>query len=301
MFERDDIEALEKYIIETDDVNTTIKESTCIYPILQNNPPLISIASFFAAKKCFKYLFNNDADLYFSDGKGVLPFHFAAAGGSIEICDYFDSAGIDFGRTDQRGKNSLHYACQHGKIKIVERFWNRNFDLNLPDNQGLKPIHYASYPQCTSVVDFLVRNNCNINELSETNLTPLLIALKNSVPVLKYLVSNGADTTVLVDDDRTPLLYASFHGNTEIVEILLSSPQCVNAINQRDRRGWTPLHYSCSRGDFKICQLLAEKGANLNALSSHGLSPAQCAYNRGHTELYNYLVNHGGDAQIRMI
>ncbi|OHS99019.1 hypothetical protein TRFO_08568 [Tritrichomonas foetus] len=87
MFLYDDIDALQEFSSKIPfDIDQVVK---CNYTYLSNYPPLVSIAAFFGAMKCFRFLCVNGADLDVPDKKDLYPFQFAVAGGNFEIVRYF--------------------------------------------------------------------------------------------------------------------------------------------------------------------------------------------------------------------
>jgi hypothetical protein len=71
-------------------------------------------------------------------------------------------------------------------------------------------------------------------------------------------MSNLADMSEY-GDRMTPLHYASYQGNKEIVFELL---HCNAIVNIKNRFGFTPLFYASQRGFIEVCRVLVEAGAD---------------------------------------
>lgn len=71
-------------------------------------------------------------------------------------------------------------------------------------------------------------------------------------------MSNLADMSEY-GDHMTPLHYASYQGNKEIVLELL---RCNANVNVKNRFGFTPLFYASQRGFIEVCRALVEAGAD---------------------------------------
>lgn len=71
-------------------------------------------------------------------------------------------------------------------------------------------------------------------------------------------------------------------------------------INIEDYSGYTALHYGARNGHNKICKLLLENGANVNALTRSGQATAlHRAATQGHNEIAEFLLKSGANPNIR--
>ncbi|RWS15412.1 hypothetical protein B4U79_11950 [Dinothrombium tinctorium] len=57
--------------------------------------------------------------------------------------------------------------------------------------------------------------------------------------------------------------------------------------------GRMPLHYAADYGQKDIIRFLIEKGANVNALDKHGISPLLAAIWEGHTDCIKLMIEKG--------
>jgi ankyrin repeat protein len=92
-----------------------------------------------------------------------------------------------------------------------------------------------------------------------------------------------------------PLLWASWNGNLEAVEILVSHGA---AVDIRDNHGFTPLSEAARGNHASIVQLLLNHGASINTLSNYGCTPLLVACVRNHASIVHLLLDHGADANI---
>jgi Ankyrin repeats (3 copies) len=88
---------------------------------------------------------------------------------------------------------------------------------------------------------------------------------------LELLIQDGADTNARdeTDADNRPLHVAIAAGNISICQVLLDKGADVDAQNQY---GQTPLAMAVVLGDFGACQLLLEHGANVSIKTNEGVS-----------------------------
>ena len=78
-------------------------------------------------------------------------------------------------------------------------------------------------------------------------------------------------------------MMAAHGGNIEVVQLLLENTSEVNLQNYQDpNKGWTPLYYAAEKGHFDICQLLIKHGGNASLQTTSGATPLQKAAQKVH-------------------
>jgi ankyrin repeat protein len=116
-------------------------------------------------------------------------------------------------------------------------------------------------------------------------------SLKGSSAVVKMLIEHGANVNAFDDIGCTPLVYALYKKNNEIIEILIASNADVNAVAS----GMTPLMYASVIGNKEIAEMLLLKGANVSAKNNDGATPLMMAVLRGFTDVAKILIEYGAD------
>ncbi len=149
--------------------------------------------------------------------------------------------------------------------------------------------------------------------------SPLHCAARaGQLDTVKLLVELGADVHARDRNfDGTPLSFANYKGQRNVVEYLLQfariwdavkiggldrvrtllrdNPDCVNV---RDDVGRTPLHYpfkDTQHGE-EIIELLLEHGADINAKDNAGRTPIDQMLRSGRQDLAEVLRRHGGNS-----
>ena len=198
------------------------------------------------------------------------------------------------------------------KVKDVE---NREHLLNatvVEQFRIVRPrvaaIHIAAYNGNAGVVRLLrqeygVDVNCNtsetIREEPQKGITPIHWAsVHGRTEVVKLLLDMKADVNVRDTDGFTPLYIAAQNGHTEVVKLLLDHKADVNASRHTD--GATPLYIAAWNGHTEVVKLLLDHKADLNA-SRHtdGSTPLYIAATNGHTEVVKLLINKDADADTK--
>lgn len=89
---------------------------------------------------------------------------------------------------------------------------------------------------------------------------------------------------------------AALDGNVKRVRLLLDKGWDPDA---RDGSGYTALHYASRSGHAGICQLLLERGADVNSQTRSGKASSlhRAAYS-GHSGVLKTLITHGADPRL---
>ena len=115
---------------------------------------------------------------------------------SPEMLQLFISKGVDITtRIFKRGWTLLHTVVRLGDLKMIEYLVkNKLFDVNVKSRDNETPLHVASQFGLSTVVEMLISLGAEVNALTDTLQTALLLALRNDKrKTLKILANNGGD------------------------------------------------------------------------------------------------------------
>lgn len=282
---KDDVNSLRSQVESGLDVNQQFFWILGDLPdILTNSPPLISVAAFYKAVKCFQYLIENDADIHKPDEVDTPLVNFAVAGGNMSIIETLDKKGLEFHKT-------LQIAAEYGHYDIfMWLFRNKNLDVHERDQYNRTFLHLAAAGGNCQLVQFLVNQGLDVNGIDGTGWTPLHFAVeKRRLEVVRLLLRNERVNVNCKDvifesslvmwhtiGNCMPLHHAVHNGDVSMVKLLLSSPKI--DINCRDGEGKTPLHIAAEMNNLEICKLLVvTHQADRSLRSNDGKTPAACA------------------------
>jgi len=117
--------------------------------------------------------------------------------------------------------------------------------------------------------------------------TPLLYAVYNkNIDIIKLLLDVGVDKDVKNNDGDTPLLYAVCNQNIEIIKLLLDVGVDKDI---KDKKGMTPLHYAVLTDNIEIVKILLDAGVNMNIKENYGYTPLNVALINDRTEISKLL------------
>ena len=163
-------------------------------PILQNSPPLISIAIYLNSKKCISSLLVYKSNLNIRDSKGRTPIHFAVAFNQIETLELLEREGANMLSVDDKGRNILHYASCFDNLALFQWIIAKHFELNNNDNQLFTPLHFAVESRDLNFVNYLLANNIIKQTPNINGWTPILLAAKHDqTEILETLILYGGD------------------------------------------------------------------------------------------------------------
>jgi ankyrin repeat protein len=133
------------------------------------------------------------------------------------------------------------------------------------------------------------------NTVSQEGFPAITIAMLQNSDKAFLALSHSGQLDPNQEDPRgeNPLMVASSLGNIRWVRILLELGATV------DREGqWSALHNAATAGSSEVIQLLAQAGANINALSPNQTTPLMMAAREGKNEAAITLLLFGADPAL---
>ena len=136
----------------------------------------------------------------------------------------------------------------------------------------------------------LTRGNITVND----DQTPLSWATANGYEgIIKLLLTAGKAKD---KDGRTPLGLAARGGHEAAVQLLLNKGADVDSNDNYSR---TPLSYAAENGHEAVVKLLLEKGAKLETKDDHGWTPLLYAAGAGHEAVVKLLLEKGAELETK--
>jgi ankyrin repeat protein len=123
-------------------------------------------------------------------------------------------------------------------------------DIDRRDDKGLSALHIAVATGFEDVVDLLLQMGAGVNALHPVAGTPLcLAASKKRSHIIQKLIAARADINRAPEQGATPLHWACFHNDNELLTSLLrSGARFLAIVDVRSMRGEThPTTQICPR------------------------------------------------------
>jgi ankyrin repeat protein len=253
---------------------------------------------------------------------GLTPLFFAARQGAIEAAEVLIEAGAEMRALEpQYGFTPMQTAIFNGHYDFAALLVDKGANVN--DGSLYTAIEmrnlaaYSNRPNppdtdkrlsSLDLVKLLLARGADPNEAYWKKIpprqaqgdiavalgaTPLYRAVKSmDLPVIRLLVEKGADPSMGITDNSTPLMLASGlgarprGGEEDVVEkagradpldaikLFVDAGADVNAVNDL---GNTALHYAAQTGASRIVEFLASKGAKLDVQNFQGKTPLDLA------------------------
>jgi len=137
----------------------------------------------------------------------------------------------------------------------------------------------------------------DINTQDSDGSSPLhYAAYYGNLDLLKFLVEKGAKVDILNREGKTPLMFATLMGQTESVDILIQNKADVYI---KDKNKNTLLHFAAIEGALEIAKLLMEKGVAFEAKNYTGKTPLFLAAENGNLEVVKFLHSKGASLNTK--
>ena len=192
----------------------------------------------------------------------------AAIQGDLETVKTLISSGMDVDYTEPKSKATpLIAACWRGHGDVVRYLVDAGANVNAQNAQGDTPLILAAgSKQFKELVPFLLSRGADASAVRKDNMNAvwnLVVKVErydegDLVETAKLLAEQGASVTLPINEDFTPLMFASREGSLEMVRFLVENGADVNA---RTGKGWTPLRLALKEGHDRVASYLKSEGA----------------------------------------
>ncbi|CAN0453301.1 unnamed protein product, partial [Ascophyllum nodosum] len=254
----------------------------------------------------------------------MAPLDVAAFIGNLGVLKALQGFGSRAKSVNSVGATALHRVAGFEAAGLVHALVDAGADVSAEDANGMAPIHYASISGSPTAIMALTQDGADSEARTRNGMTPLQVAAKcGNVSAIDALAAAGADINLRTTTEDTSALDLAAHaGEVDAMNALIRHGANVRAgnasgytalyfvsdVNQAasidflagaDVHGlaqeWTPLDASCEAGAADAIATLAELGADLTRTNVNGLIPLQLAFNGGHLDAVNALLEAGAD------
>uniref|UniRef100_A0AAZ3NP69 Serine/threonine-protein phosphatase 6 regulatory ankyrin repeat subunit A n=1 Tax=Oncorhynchus tshawytscha TaxID=74940 RepID=A0AAZ3NP69_ONCTS len=249
-------------------------------------------------EECVEALLQHSASFLVRDCKGRTPVHLAAASGHIGVLGGLLHAAQSVETlpviTDNQGYTPLHWACYNGTnwteretpsapshcavINDNEGAAEMLIDtlgpaiVNATDTKNRTPLHAAAFTDHVECLQLLLGHNAQVNSPDASGKTSLMMAAENGqTNAVELLVSSAKAELTLQDAVKNTALHlACSKGHETSALLILEKITDRNLINSTNAALQTPLHVAARNGLTVVVQELLAKGASVLAVDENG-------------------------------
>jgi ankyrin repeat protein len=174
----------------------------------QLNNDLVNAANKGDLETVTRLLERPDINIKFKNIYGRSSLMEASSKGYFDIVKLLLDRGATIDDKDNAGFNSLMLASQGGHLAIVELLLDRGANVNFTCNIKMTALMRASYVRHLATVKLLLDRGANIEAKDRYGDTSLHYACKSgqsNIPVIKLLLSYGADPNIKNNDGQKPI------------------------------------------------------------------------------------------------
>jgi ankyrin repeat protein len=192
---------------------------------------------------------------------------------------------------------AIRYGYEPAFLKVLA---DKGANPNRLSN-GITPLSQAVDKENIASAAMLVRVGADPSFPNRDGIIPLYQAVKLNHAVLAGVLLHRSEQASEDANWQTPvgetlINMAVANNNTDLLRVLAEKGANVNAVDYLEN---TPLHLAAERGMTAAVDILLANGAYIDAINIMGTTPIMAAAQRGHTDIANTLAQAGADPQLR--
>jgi ankyrin len=243
----------------------------------------------------------------------TILLHSASYQGTPEMVGTLLNRGFKMNAKNHWGETVLHVVSRgrqdsQGGVRVAELLLERGVDVNTRRMENVTPLHVASCFGKLEIVRLLLDHGAEANAETEGGLKllhqvslGLYESQEDGLRVAQLLLDRGADVDTGSKNHKTPLHYASYFGNVNIVRLLLDNGADLEAaageIGEKPLHGVSYGKYGSQEDGVRVAQLLLDRGADVNTRLKDHQTPLHLASYYGNVEIVRLLLDHGADLE----
>ncbi|CAH8500013.1 unnamed protein product [Dicrocoelium dendriticum] len=220
------------------------------------------------------------------------PLHWAVTYGNIQITDYCIKMGADIESKTKSGETCLHKAARCGNLELVMLLLDHGAVLDAEDELAQTPIHKAAEHNGAEVLRYLLKREIDTEVQDCNSYTPLLLCASNGhIDAAEVLIEAGANIFAQEAEGKNFVHLCVEENRLQFLKLFLGRPTADSVVHVADIFDRTPLHTAAEKGCVDILQLLIEHGAAIDAKDDRGRTTLHYAAEYGHLQIATCLLS----------
>ena len=274
------------------------KQSTSIAEVLYAGPGAV-----------VKLLLANLPEVKLDDARYGLLAQMVSIVGDQECVELLIKRGMDVNVLRGYYGTALQAASRVGNKEIVDCLLRSGADVNILAGVHGTALRAAVIRGHEDLVRMLIARGADVNLRYKDKSQSILHLAHESgkQAIFEALLNAGADVNTDIQDQQHILIVACKHGDTALVELLLTSgvDPCISGTEDRlDKIQWdkaTPLHAACTNGHLAVVRLLLECGADVQKANDSSTPPLIAAIRGNDLAAIPPILKTGEDCRIGIV
>ena len=271
------------------DARSTYEETALLHAVYRGHAKVVAL------------LLKHEADFSLADKDGDGPLSNAAGLGNLAITKLLIDAGADIHATNKKGHTPVVMTLAKVQFHTMRMLVEAGADPN-SSFKDMTLLAMAIGKKEDALAYALLKKGARPNGTPDQKFSPLILAAMNKdFAMVKALVDRGADVAGGSPMEsspgriRTALQMAARANSMPMVRFLLENGAVLVIPEATDL---TALAFAALNGNAAMVRLLLDKGAEMNARSDHG-TPLTLAITKGHAHVVRVLLNNGANPELR--
>lgn len=265
------------------------------------------------------------ADKEFMDFK---PIHMAASWGAFECLDLLIDNGVDPNEPSALSHYPIHMASSTERENIVQKLIKQGVSVSKKNGKDHTPLHIAAQRDARNIAELLIDAGSKKNAKDGFKRTPAMMAAnQGNISLFRFLNEQGSKFPLTTHNKQLLLLKAIRQADAESVAYMLdhwssakksfwgqypifeaakhAGSDVMNLLledgakpNRTRASGVTPLMIA-SQYRLDTVKTLLEAGADINVLTTDGVSALHVAILHKQLEITDFLLQNGADPNLK--
>lgn len=179
----------------------------------------------------------------------------------------------------------LHWAAYFKQTRHIELLLKYGAKVNASDNQGLTPLHIAILNDDSQSCSALIQHHATIYSHEKSITHPLHLALIKGNPLITKILLDKTLSLNYTDNYKCSLLHWVVILDHDVAVNFVIEKITPSIINKQNDLGQTALHWAAYHGNRNIVQLLLDNGAQKNIVDKFEQTPLVFASSLGKSEV----------------